>query len=158
MASVRVHVEVRNGHGRAWGVWAAPEDGARTKLFDREFQFRESHTEAETDKNSWPNAWKKEWSYIYLCTCTNRNSINKYTTMIPTAVFFNRTFNICFGTKYDANLEVMSCQIYFIIISILCFFSELWLSFPVGLFLRFPLHFVCFIFVLFYLCFWPRLR
>ena len=30
-----------------------------------------------------------------------------------------------------------------------CFFSELWLSFPVGLFLRFPLHFDCFIFVLF---------
>ena len=29
-----------------------PEDGARTKLFDREFQFRESHTEAETKKNS----------------------------------------------------------------------------------------------------------
>ena len=27
-----------------------PEDGARTKLFDREFQFRESHTEAETKK------------------------------------------------------------------------------------------------------------
>ena len=32
---------------------------------------------------------------------------------------------------------------YFILV---CFFSELWLSFPVGLFLRFPLHFVCFIF------------
>ena len=29
-----------------------PEDGARTKLFDREFQCRESHTEAETKKNS----------------------------------------------------------------------------------------------------------
>ena len=29
-----------------------PEDGARTKLFDREVQFRESHTEAETGKNS----------------------------------------------------------------------------------------------------------
>ena len=29
---------------------------------------------------------------------------------------------------------------------LLCFFSELWLSFPVGLFRRFPLHFVCFIF------------
>ena len=29
-----------------------PEDGARTKLFDGEFQFRESHTEAETEKNS----------------------------------------------------------------------------------------------------------
>ena len=27
-----------------------PEDGARTKLFDREFQFRESHTEAESIK------------------------------------------------------------------------------------------------------------
>ena len=27
-----------------------PEDGARTKLFDREFQFRVSHTEAETEK------------------------------------------------------------------------------------------------------------
>ena len=27
-----------------------PEDGARTKLFDREFQSRESHTEAEMKK------------------------------------------------------------------------------------------------------------
>ena len=27
-----------------------PEDGARTKLFDRKFQFVESHTEAETKK------------------------------------------------------------------------------------------------------------
>ena len=27
-----------------------PEDGARTKRFDREFQFRESHTEAEAKK------------------------------------------------------------------------------------------------------------
>ena len=25
-----------------------PDDGARTNLFDREFQFREPHTEAET--------------------------------------------------------------------------------------------------------------
>ena len=30
----------------------SPEDVAGTKLFDREFQFRESHTEAETKKNS----------------------------------------------------------------------------------------------------------
>ena len=29
-----------------------PEDGAQTKLFDRECQFRESHTEAETKNNS----------------------------------------------------------------------------------------------------------
>ena len=29
-----------------------PEHGARTKRFDREFQFRESHAEAETEKKS----------------------------------------------------------------------------------------------------------
>ena len=29
-----------------------PEGGARTKLFDREFQFRESHTEAESRKET----------------------------------------------------------------------------------------------------------
>ena len=44
-----------------------PEDGARTKLFDREFQFRESHTEAETKKT--PDRIPPEkWSYIYLCS------------------------------------------------------------------------------------------
>ena len=41
-----------------------PEDGARTNLFDREFQFCASHTEAETKTNSWPNPRIKEWSYI----------------------------------------------------------------------------------------------
>ena len=43
-----------------------PEDGARTKLFDREFQFRESHTEAET-KNT-PDripGKKNDHKYIY---------------------------------------------------------------------------------------------
>ena len=37
--------------------------------------------------------------------------------MIPTAVlwgFFYSKFMVCFGTKYDANLEVLSCQVYFI--------------------------------------------
>ena len=29
-----------------------PDDGARTKRFDREIPVRESHTEAETEKNS----------------------------------------------------------------------------------------------------------
>ena len=29
-----------------------PEDVARTKIFDREFQFLESHAEAETERNS----------------------------------------------------------------------------------------------------------
>ena len=43
-----------------------PEDGARTKLSGREFQFRESHTEVETKKSSRPNPRKKERSYIYL--------------------------------------------------------------------------------------------
>ena len=37
-----------------------PEDGARTKLFDREFQFRESHTEAETKKKLLAASPKRE--------------------------------------------------------------------------------------------------
>ena len=40
--------QVRNGYARAFEP--SPEDGPRTKLFDQEFQFRESHTEAETEK------------------------------------------------------------------------------------------------------------
>ena len=44
-ASVRVHVGARNGHTAGRGALEPPpEAGARTKLFDREFQFRESHT------------------------------------------------------------------------------------------------------------------
>ena len=61
-------------------------------------------------------------TYIHVCTCTYRNSINKCTTVIPTAVlwgFFYRNFIICFGTRYDTNLEVMSCHVYFINLSIL---------------------------------------
>ena len=39
-ASVRVHVDVRNGHGRARGVVAAPRRRRSNKpIFDREFQF-----------------------------------------------------------------------------------------------------------------------
>ena len=37
-----------------------------------------------------------------------------YSTMIPTAVpwgFFYSNIIICVGTKYDANLEIMSCQV-----------------------------------------------
>ena len=52
-ASVRVHVDVRNGHGRAWGVGAAPRRRRLNEaIFDREFQLRESHTSAETKKNT----------------------------------------------------------------------------------------------------------
>ena len=40
-----------------------PDNGARTKLFDREFHFRESHTEAVTKNKSWQNSRKKERSY-----------------------------------------------------------------------------------------------
>ena len=36
-----------------------PVDGAPTKLFDRELQFRESHTEVEKKNKSWPNPPKK---------------------------------------------------------------------------------------------------
>ena len=35
-------------------------DGARTKRFYRELQFRESHTEAEAETKSRPNSRKKE--------------------------------------------------------------------------------------------------
>ena len=52
-ASARVRVEVRDGYGRARGVRAAPRKRRSNEaIFDREFQFRESHTEAETKKNS----------------------------------------------------------------------------------------------------------
>ena len=48
----RVHVDVQNGHGRAGGVGAAPRRRRSFQaIFDREFQFRESHCAAET-KNS----------------------------------------------------------------------------------------------------------
>ena len=54
---------------------------------------------------------------MYVWTFTYRNSINKCTTMIPTAVrgtmFFFSVNIICFGTKYYANLEIMSCQVLF---------------------------------------------
>ena len=58
---------------------------------------------------------------ISMCVRAYRNSINKCTTMIPTAVpwgFFYSNFIICFGTKYDSNLEVISCQVFFINLSI----------------------------------------
>ena len=44
-----------------------PEDGARTKLCDREFQFRESHTEAEAEKtlDRIPEK-KKDHIHIYI--------------------------------------------------------------------------------------------
>ena len=43
-----------------------PEDGARTKRFDREFQFREPHTEAETKKTPDRVIKRNEWSYIFV--------------------------------------------------------------------------------------------
>ena len=43
-----------------------PEDGARTKLFDPEFQFRESHTEAETDKKLLIESPPQRMAYIVL--------------------------------------------------------------------------------------------
>ena len=43
-----------------------PEDDARTKLFDRGSQFRESHTEAETEKTPDQIPETKEYFYIYI--------------------------------------------------------------------------------------------
>ena len=54
--------------------------------------------------------------YVHVCTCSYRNSINKCTTMIPASVswgVFYRNFIICSGTKYDASLKVISCQVFF---------------------------------------------
>ena len=50
--------------------------------------------------------------YVYLY----RNSMHKRTTMIPTAIAWGFTANIIsFGTKYDADLEIMSCQVFYFI-------------------------------------------
>ena len=67
-ASVRVHVDVRNGHGRAMGVGAAPRRRRLNEaIFDREFQFRESHTSADTKKtpNQIPDTKKNDFIYMY---------------------------------------------------------------------------------------------
>ena len=51
------------------GAFEPPRDnGARTKLFDLEFQFRESHTEAETKNIFWPNPRKMK-DHIYILVC-----------------------------------------------------------------------------------------
>ena len=47
-----------------------PEDGDRTKLFDREFQFRKSKTEAETKKTP-DQKKKKKWSCICMSIVTH---------------------------------------------------------------------------------------
>ena len=49
-------------------------------------------------------------------------------------------FWLVFGLSYFVFTLLYFISFYYV------FFSELWLSFAVGLFLRFPLHFVCFIF------------
>ena len=63
--------------------------------------------------------------------------------MIPTAVpggFFYSNFITCFGTKYDANLEVMSCQVYFVNLSIHQDPRKNWrVSFKIQNFARFSL-------------------
>ena len=49
-ASIRVHFEVRTDMAGRGALESPLEGGARTKPFDREFQFRESHTEADKKK------------------------------------------------------------------------------------------------------------
>ena len=66
-ATVLVHVDVRNGHGRARGFGAAPRRRRSNEaMFDREFQFRESHTSAETKKTPDQIPDTKEGFYIDL--------------------------------------------------------------------------------------------
>ena len=57
----------RTDKGGRGALEPPPEDGARTKRFDRKFQFRESHTEAETKKT--PDRIKRKKNgriYIYI--------------------------------------------------------------------------------------------
>ena len=53
----------RTDKGERGALEPPPEDDARTKRIDREFQFRESHTEAETKKT--PDRYKK---IMIICT------------------------------------------------------------------------------------------
>ena len=70
-ASVRIHVDVRKGHGRARGVGAAPRRRRSNEaIFDREFQFRESHTPAETKKTPDQIPDTKEGFYIFFVYCS----------------------------------------------------------------------------------------
>ena len=60
LACIAQHLPpVRNTAGRG-AFEPPPEDGARTKLFDREFQFRESHTWTETNKTLLTESPKKK--------------------------------------------------------------------------------------------------
>ena len=58
---------MRNGHGRRRALGPPPpEAGARMKLFDQEFKFRESHTVAET-KETPDRIPEKKNDSIYIC-------------------------------------------------------------------------------------------
>ena len=50
-----------------------PEAGARTKLFDREFQFRESHTSAETRKKLLTESLEQNIDFIYMYFLVSRS-------------------------------------------------------------------------------------
>ena len=59
---------MRNGHGRARGVGAAPRRRRSNEaIFNGEFQFRESHTPAETKKTPDQIPDTNEGFYIDLC-------------------------------------------------------------------------------------------
>ena len=72
LVSLSIHPSSRRGAERIrlgrGALEPPPKDGAGTKPFDPEFQFRESHAEAETTTNSWPNSCPlKNTIILYIC-------------------------------------------------------------------------------------------
>ena len=74
----------RTDKGGRGALEPPPENGARTKRFDREFQFRESYTEAETKKT--PDRIKKRndhIDYIFSCTASTAASVHNIVSFKP---------------------------------------------------------------------------
>ena len=67
-APVRVHVDVRNGHGRARGVGAAPESGARTKPYSTENSSSANRILRPRQKTPYQSPWRQGMiRYIFMC-------------------------------------------------------------------------------------------
>ena len=58
---IRVHVEVRNGHDRARGVWAAPQRRRSNEAIWPRIPVPRIAYSGRDKENSWPNPWHKEW-------------------------------------------------------------------------------------------------
>ena len=89
------------------------------------------------------------FAYLFLSHSRQECWDKNYFSDIPFLGYFFPLCSLlaCPGFWLVFGLSYFGFTLFYFIL--LCFFSELWLSFPVWLFLRFPLHFVCFILFLF---------